>query len=219
MANTSPSFFKFYADISGIPNRIDHSTGDLQTTVIGMVSVSKRSIKAILDELKTIYPDYWDKKGHQLNAKKLEDIVRFFNQRNVKMVTIQFEKEDWGKYRSMYPHETGLGEKVMAILYFYVLKHLAFRSFSYEAVLDNDTMFSIHQCILICNRLLKKQNFDFEIFLGHRDINAELRLPDWIAQARRKIPESNLNKYGNFIILNNNLAYIHRLFVFKSLKI
>ena len=117
MPRTSPGFFKFYADISGMPNKIDKSTGDLQTIVIGMVSVSKRSIDNIMSSLHINFPDCWEKKGHQLDANKLEGIVNFLNKRNVMMVTIQFEKDDWEKYKRLYPHETDLGEKVTAILY------------------------------------------------------------------------------------------------------
>ena len=216
MKTVSPSYFKFYTDISGVPNKIDRNTGKIQDVVLAMTSISKRSIKRILSDMEKRFPRYWDKKGHQLQKKELEIIINYLNRNNVIMLTINFETKDWIKYRTMYPQETHLGEKVMSILYFFILKYLAKPMFMYESVCDNDTNFGIHQSIVICKRLLNMHGFDFDITLGHRDINPELRLPDWVAQARRKIPLKNFEKYEKFFILKNKLYKPYRNIVFKS---
>jgi len=213
----SSSYFKFYTDNSGVPYTKD-ITGDYQKLVIGFASVSKNHIKSLINSIEQKYPRYWNKKGSQLDSKELEIIINYLDKNHVMMLTIMFEHKDWDKYRQMYPDETNLGEKVMAILYFFILKNLAKKKFMHEAVLCHDTNFGIVQSIVECKRLLNMNHYDFDITVGHRKINPELRLPDWIAQARRKIPEYKLKKYKNFIILKNKLPKLYRLLIFKSLK-
>jgi len=216
MRSTLPSYFKFYADISGIPNTVNKKTGDIQDVVLAMTSVSKRSIKPLLFDIEKRYPRYWNRKGHQLESKELEIIVNYLNKNDILMFTINFDKKDWAKYRKLYPNETDLGPKVMGILYYFILKYFAKKKFMYEAVCCHDTMFDVHQSIVLCKRLLRKIDMDFDITVGYRDINPELRLPDWIAQARRKIPIENLERYDNFYILKNRLYKKYRDFLFKS---
>jgi len=119
-----PSYFKFYTDVSGNPYTRDSDSGDYEKVIIGLVSISKNHISNIINSFKQKFSSYWDLKGNQLNPKELEDIVDFLDKNHVMMLTIMFEHEDWDKYRQMYPHETNFGEKVMAILYFLILKNL-----------------------------------------------------------------------------------------------
>lgn len=120
------SFFKFYSDNSGVPYNKDKKTGEYEAVVIGLTSISRNHIKNLLDKIKQKFPDYWDLKGNQLKADELELIIKFLDRNHVMMLTVMFEHDDWDKYRKMYPHETHFGEKVMAILYFFIIKHLAF---------------------------------------------------------------------------------------------
>ena len=215
----APSYFRYYTDVSGIPCTRDCNTGNYQDVIIGMASISKNYIDTLITSFKQKYPSYWDKKGNQLNKKELENIINFLDKNHVMMLTIIFEHKDWDKYRQMYPNETNFREKVMAILYFFILKKLVKKKFIHEAVLDNDTNFGIFQCIICCKRLLNMYDYNIDITLGHREINPELRFADWIAQARRKISIKHLSKYNNFIILKNRLPHPLIILIFKSQKV
>lgn len=197
------SFIKFLIDISGTPKK--NNFGKYEKVIIACVSIDQYNFDDVIRRFKDKFPDYWHKKGHQLSSNKLEEIVAFFNEENIRMITIHFNRSDWNKYKEKYSGETKFEEKIMSILYFYVLKKVAFKNYKYLALIDNDASFDIKQTIVMCQRIAREREYNFEISFGYIDINPELRFPDWIASARRKIPLKKLQKYEHFLILKNNL--------------
>ncbi|MFQ5885156.1 MAG: hypothetical protein ACE5IO_08675 [Thermoplasmata archaeon] len=75
------------------------------------------------------------------------------------------------------------------------------------------------QSIVICKNLARHNNYHFDVTFGFRDVNAELRFPDWVASARKKVPPENLKKYKHFIILKNRLAPQYLLRVLKKVSL
>ena len=211
------AFIKFLGDISGIPKK-NTKTKKYENVMIGVVTVNKFTIKNDLKDIQNKFPSYWNKKGNQLTDNQLEKIIDYLNKKNMKMITVHFYKSDWDKYRKKYINEANFEEKVMSILYFYALKFSARSKYRYNALLDNDTNFGIIQCTKICNRLLREQHLNIEISFGYREVHEELRLPDWVAQARKKIAIKKLNKYKNFYILENKMPKMYLLKTFKSIK-
>ncbi len=151
--------------------------------------------------------------------RQLEDVVDFLNGENVRMITIHFDDVDWQKYKAMYPSESHFEEKIMAILYYYVLRRVARKDYIYPTLLDNDTSFKISQSIATCNRLARYFGHRFNTSFGYINVNPELRFPDWIASARRKLSHGTLAKYKHFIAVRNRLAPHHLLITMKRASI
>jgi len=154
--------------------------------------------------------------GERSRDRYLEEIIDFLNKEKIRMITVQFDKEDWDKYKLKYPLEGNLEEKIMSILYYYVLKKTSSKSYIYQAVLDFDTSFDIHQSVKLCQRIARERRYNFKTSFGYLDVNEELKLADWVASARRKIDIDILENYENFIILKNNLPYYHLNRVIKK---
>lgn len=214
MANHKLSFIKYFVDISGTPK--PDNNGKYDKVIVGCASVDQYKISDILQQMESDFPISFKKKGHKLRPRDLEEIIDFLNKEKVRMITVQFEKEDWKKYRSKYLQEAHMEEKVMSILYYYVLKKKSLKSYIYQAVLDSDTSFDIHQSVRLCQRIARERKYNFKMSFGYLDINEEIKLADWIASARRKIDIETLKNYENFIILKNNLPFYHLNRVFKE---
>lgn len=217
MPKKQKSYIEFLVDVSGIPKR--DASGNYQKVIIASTSFNMFNLDDVMDAFKGQFFNYWEKKGHQLSAHKLEEIIDFLNQENVRMTTIHFDIPDWEKYKTEYQNEANLEEKIMGILYFYVLKKIAWKEFIYRVLVDNDSTFNIRQSIIVCQRLARAHNYDFNISFGYRDINPELRFPDWVASARRKIDPSNFAKYKYFIILKNQLPPYYLIKIFKRVRL
>ena len=214
MPNPKLSFIKYFVDISGTPKPDDQ--GNYQKVIVGCVSIDQYKLSGILQQIESDFPILCNKKGHKLKPRQLEEIIGFLNKEKVRMITVQFDKEDWEKYRLKYAQESHREEKIMSVLYYYVLKKKSLKSYIYQAVLDSDTSFDIHQSVRLCQRIARERKYNFKISFGYSDINEEIKLADWIASARRKIDIETLEKYENFIILKNNLPAYHLNRVFKE---
>ena len=209
--------FQFFVDISGVPKR--DRCGDFQKVIVSCVSFNVFTLKNKIEAFREKFPTYWDKKGHQLTKYQLEEIVSFLDQQGVRMTTVHFDPEDWIKYKGEYPNESHIEEKIMGILYFYVMKWVAREGYIYPVIVDTDTTFSIKQSILICQRLARSQNLTFDVSFGYVETHPELRFADWVASARRKIYPLDLNNYHHFMILRNKLPPMYLFNVFKKVRL
>jgi len=202
------SFIRFLVDISGTP-KPDKKSGNYQKVIIANTSIDRYNFDTVSDEFKEEFPSYWNKKGHKLQPHRLEEIVDFLNRKNIRMITVQFDVPDWEKYKAKYISEGHLEEKIMGILYYYVLKRVASKKHKYSALIDFDTQFDIKESITIVQRIARERNYNFDINFGYIDINPELKFPDWVASAARKCTSDDLKKYKHFIMLKNFLPYYH----------
>lgn len=209
------SFINYYIDISGVPKQ--DKRGNYQKVIVACASVNQYTISEIMERMKIEFPEYWNKKGHKLNDSELETIIGFINKEKIRMITVQFDKPDWEKYKSKYPSEARIEEKIMSILYYYVLKKKSNKSSIYRAIIDFDTTFGIKESVTLLQRTARERGYKFRTSFGYLAINEEIKLPDWIASARRKIDDDTLNKYENFFILKNNLPSYNLNRVFKRL--
>ena len=214
MPRPQRSFIQFLVDISGVPR--PGPSGTHGPLIMACVSVDTFKLDDMMNTFRNQFPSIWDKKGHQLSMRQLEDVVDFLNGENVRMITIRFDDVDWQRYKAMYPGEGHFEEKVMAILYYYVLRRVAWKDYLYPVLVDNDTSFKISQSIVICNRLARYFEHRFDISFGYLSVNPELRFPDWIASARRKLSHPTLAKYKHFIIVRSHLAPQHLLISMKK---
>jgi hypothetical protein len=145
-------FIKFIGDISGVPQK-NRKTKSYENVIIAIVSINKYTIKDDLNIIKRTFPECWDKNGHQLTSEQLINLLELFYQIGFKIATVNFDISDWDKYKIKYRNESNLEEKIMSILYFYVLKHFARYNLPYDVILDNDTNFGIVHSIKLCQRL------------------------------------------------------------------
>jgi len=211
------NFLKFFVDITGVPKR--NRSGSYEDVTISSVSVNTYKLEEIFNELEHRFPGCAKKKGHNLQATQLMDIIEFLNAHDIRMTTVTFEKDDWKYYRKEYPNESNIEEKIMGILYFYTIKRVAWKNYEYQVLVDNDTSFNIKQSILICQRLARMHDYHFNVTFGYLDLNQELIFPDWVASARRKIHPSTLNNHRHFTILKNDLPKYCLLRVFKHVTL
>ena len=217
MLKNQISMLHFFVDISGVPKR--EKGGDFQKVIVSCVSFNVFTLEKTIEAFREKFPTYWDQKGHQLTKYQLEEIVSFLDQQEVRMITVHFDPEDWIKYKGEYPNESHREEKIMGILYFYAMKWIARKGYIYPVIVDNDTTFSIKQAIVICQRLARSQNLDFNVSFGYIETHPELRFADWVASARRKIDPSILNNYHHFMILRNKLPPMYLFNVFKKVRL
>lgn len=200
-------------DISGVPKR--DSSGNFETVILASTSVNVYKVEKLKEEFRNQFPGHWNKKGRQLSADKLEEIVAFLNQENVRMTTVHLDAEDWDTYKAKYKGEAHFEEKIMGILYFYVLKWVAWKGRLHPALLDYDSSFGIIQSITTCKNLARANDYHFDVSFGHIPVNPELRFPDWIASARKKIDLDSLKKYKHFKVLRN---YLDRRYLLRVMK-
>jgi len=209
------SFINYYIDISGVPKQDKH--GNYQKVIVACASVNQFTIPEIIERMKTEFSGYWNKKGHRLNAGELEPIIDFMNKEEIRMITVQFDKPDWEKYKLKYSSEAHIEEKIMSILYYYVLKKKSYKTSIYRAIIDFDTSFDIKESITLLQRTARERGYKFKTSFGYLEINEEIKLPDWIASARKKIDDDTLNKYEHFVILKNDLPPYNLNRAFKTL--
>jgi hypothetical protein len=210
------SFINYYVDISGVPKQDKH--GNYQKVIVACASVNQFTLPEIIERMKTEFPEYWNKKGHQLNDIELEQLISFINKEKIRMITVQFDKLDWEKYKIKYSSEAHIEEKIMSILYYYVLKKKSNKTSIYKTIIDFDTSFNIKESIIILQRTARERGYKFMTSFGYLEINEEIKLPDWIASARKKIDDITLNKYEHFLTLKNDLPYYNINRAFKKLS-
>lgn len=210
-------FIDFYIDVSGNPKP---SKGKgYEDIVISAVTFNSFTFDDVNRRFQARFNKIYDKKGHKLKDDALLEMVQFLNEEEVRMITIPYGKLDWEKIRSEYINEANLEEKVMALLYFYLIKKIARKGYAYSVTFDNDTTFGIKQTMKLLKRLLRQNNFNIQMSFNYRDLENGLRYPDWIAQSLRKCDRSELEKNRHYIILKNHFPNYYKLTVFKSVKI
>lgn len=118
------------------------------------------------------------------------------------MASISFTTNDWITMNSLYPRKAHLNAKILGILYFALLRKVAFRNMKANLITCTESGINIVKVHETIQKLSRSQNFIFDISHSLERLNPIIKIADYIASAGRNAKKSKLKTYSNFKILD-----------------
>jgi hypothetical protein len=185
---------------------IDVSGSPYYHTYFGLVSFNVFTKDDILDDLFDQFPQYLNKKGKNLNKYDFIAIIRFLNQRNVKMFVLPITANDWRYYKSKYGTDHEFLQKISGITYFFLFKNIARKNNRYSVVSCAEKQLGkINRVFHHCERLGNINNIKFNFYHGHDYDNRGVKIADFIAHSWRKLKLSDITSFTNYKIIKQRL--------------
>ena len=177
---------EFFLDISGEPEK---------NTNIGLVSFSKNSKDRFIDELFETYPEYEEKKGAQLKKDDHLNIIKFLNERKVRMTVLNFNKNDWKYYKNLYGNPHDYKVKMCSVLYFSLIKTIAWRNKRYSIVSCVESQVgNIEKVFVNCIKLANLYGLKFDLYYSSGEYNRGVKIADYIAYSYKLLKDKEINK-------------------------
>ena len=189
----------FVIDVSGTP---------YGKVIMGLVSFNTNLINEILKAFKREFPQLRrsKRKGSKLAKNELKKIIEFLDQRKVRMVSICFNAEDWKYYKSKYGDRAHFKERIFGILYFMLLREIAYTNYKYRVTVCEESFIKIEKVLDTCRRLAKANKYEFDLSTGYAKFDELIRFADYVASAQRKIDAKDLKQFKYYKILNNEIS-------------
>lgn len=188
--------FQIAIDVSGHP---------LEKVIIGLIKLSLLDINKIMRNFKKSFPQYWRKKGYNLNHENLKEILEFLNNNKVQMRVLHFSGNDWHFYKSKLSKKGYVEEKIFGILYFKLLEDVTKEYNNYTVITCIESFMNINQVLNACNKLAKMKHRFFDFSFGHAKLNQAIKLADYVASSGRKLKKDDLKVYKNFKIIDKKI--------------
>jgi len=118
------------------------------------------------------------------------------------MASISYTSNDWIAMDSLYPNKANLNNKILGILYFTILRKIAFRNMKANIITCSETGINIVKVHDTIQKLANYQDFIFDISQSIERLNPIIKIADYIASARRKVKKTKLETYANYKIIN-----------------
>ncbi|MBI4177151.1 MAG: hypothetical protein HY516_02190 [Candidatus Aenigmarchaeota archaeon] len=190
---------KIAIDISGVP---------YDKIFIGSISSPTYSItkieKEFSEHLKEFERSKW--KGVKLDATDLERIIRFFDERKIRMRSISISQQDWVNYKRNYGEEAFFKERLIAIYYFTLLRQMTFpeskQELKYDIVFCEESWMNINKALDSCRRISNSFNRNFDFSVSNAKHTKLLKFADYIAASHRKINAETLRNFNYFRTIN-----------------
>lgn len=157
----------------------------------------------LLDEFFRKYPLYKKKKGRELNHQDYINIIKFFDEKKVKMLVFSRTIADWSYYNKLYKTQHEYKEKICGLIYFYLLNHMAWPDCRYDIISCVESQIGdIHRVFHHCDRLhnITKNNpyYNFEFnYLHSTDKHSRgVKIADFIASSAKFFKIKDLSKFN-----------------------
>ncbi len=180
---------------------IDSAGARPERVVIGLVSFNSATKDSILDDFFRTFPDFVKRKGRNLTLPELKSVLSFLNQRKVRMATRSFSPNDWLWMGSNYGDRAYCRDKIYGMLYFQVIRTIAWKGFRYSVTTCVESHSNILRIQKYCNRLAEFNNIRLEFSQGIDSMNRYLKIADLVASAGRRLKRDYLRKIENFKVV------------------
>lgn len=183
---------------------------------IGLVSFETSRYNALIQEFNQLFLEFrrTRNKGCTLKQSQLKNIIGFLDKRKVHMVVLQFGGEDWRYYKEKYGEKGFFKEKIIACLYFLVLKKLTRINHKCCVIVDNDSWMKVIKATSMCKKLAKANKYDFDFSIGYATQDDRIRIVDFVATSFDKLDRKYLNTLKYYKIMNSEIPgeYLKKLF-------
>jgi len=200
--------FNYFIDVSGAP---------LDKTVVGLASFNPHHISRISKEFKREFPKISRSKlkGAELGQNELEGIMHFLDANDVRTRAITFSSGDWSSNKRRFGDSAYFKERMMAVLYFKLLKDLTKPGLKYTIVMCKESYMDTEKASETLRRLSRANHMDYDISLSIVKQNSTLRFADFVASAGRKVQSTKLDKLKHYKTIPSDLEEAHLRKVFK----
>ena len=201
MAKGISSRYNFYVDMSGQPYQDD--------LFIGGVFVNELFDGHFIKGFYKEFPELrsFKKKATNLSEEKLRGVMDYLEKKKVKSVCIKFHKYKLNKlHREILERKNKFRkrdiktlfkfkEKIIGILYYYLIKPIAWSKWHYGFEACIESHMDIHAVLGILNNLSHRDGYLLHPRYNIRRIQHMLKFADFVAGAGRKLSDDVLSSY------------------------
>lgn len=168
----------FVIDVSGQP---------YEKTTIGLGSFIIDRQNKLLKEFYKKFPDFKKSrnKGCVLKETELQNILKFLNKEKIHMTTTTIKGDYWRALKKKYSNKARFKEKIMACLYFMILKKKSKQHFPHQVIIDKDSFMDLYKLIDYINLLANANKYDFSVSISRAKDNDLIRIVDYIAASHK----------------------------------
>lgn len=199
------SGYTFYVDMSGQPYNDD--------LYIGGIFINDAYVSQFLKEFygQFSYLRRFDKKSTTLPQEKIKQVIEYLDNKKVRMICLKFHKHKLKKYyndlcqkknKFNYKRKIKLykfKEKIIGALYFYLIKHLAWKRWHYGFECCIESHMRILDVLHALNKLSRRDGYLIHSRYNHRRNQHMLKFADFIAGAGRKLDDCVLKNFKYLI--------------------
>jgi len=203
--NNKISGYTFYVDMSGQPSGDD--------LYIGCIFINDSYVGQFLNEFYKAFPYLrrFNKKSTTLSPEKIKEVINYINDKKIRMICLKFHKHKLNKYyreisetknKFNYGRKIKLykfKEKIIGTLYFYLIKHLAWKRWHYGFECCIESHLRILDVLHALNKLSRRDGYVIHSRYNHRRNQHMLKFADFIAGAGRKLDDSVLKNFKYLI--------------------
>lgn len=202
--------YRHYIDVSGSIGYDD--------IFIGNILFNEKYRSKFLHDFYEAYPELnsFNKKGSVLNEDKLLEIIKFMNERRIRMVCLKFPfykykrvlREAEQKFNSLFREGANISfprERVMSPLYFYLLRENSRKNYGYEGQVCAETQIQIDKVLRRLSQIAYNNAYNFSLSLNHRRNQHMLKFADFVASAGRRIDEYLLKPLKYYKIISPDI--------------
>lgn len=203
---------------------IDMSGTPQDDIYVGLILFTEGYKKRFLQEFHKKFPatmDY-DTKSNQISNDTLYEILRFFDEKRLRMVCYHFKNFRWKeherklnsiiqeinpnhKYRTNF---YSFREKIIGILYYYAITQIGLRGISYRVTVCHETHLNIWEVLKTVKKIAQRDSSDLRLGTNIRAVEHLLKMADYVAGANRHLELFKLEHIGHHTILNDPIRNI-----------
>ncbi|MBR9703128.1 DUF3800 domain-containing protein, partial [Candidatus Woesearchaeota archaeon] len=200
--------YKHYTDISGtLKSRRDD-------IIIGSILFNDRFKPSFREQFYAEFASLrsFKKKGTNLKEDKLKEIIKFMNNKNIKMSSVYLprhiinncerrvkaliakKKHIRGKHVSI----RSFHERLIGLAYFQALKPFSKKNYPYDSFFCQETQFQMQEPFSVIMRMGHKTNYFFRPAMVPRRTEHMIKFADFVASAKKKVDSFLLGPLKNY---------------------
>lgn len=201
-----PIPLEFNIDVSGSPG---------ETQSYGLVSFNLINKHEIIENFFQEFPEVNYTKGHQLDRHRIQEMIEYLNERNVRMVVVIFPKNKWSYFSRILGNQHEFLEKIAGIL-FYTLMYPVIRKdsrYSVSTCIENQ-LGKIERVMHHCNRIMNTRRVELDFVFSRGTYNRGVKIADIIAYSGHVLKEKNVKGIKNYYRIKRDIPdwQIRRIF-------
>lgn len=186
-----------------------------ETQSYGLVSFNLINKHEIIEGFFNEFPEVNYTKGHQLSRYRILEMVRYLNERNVRMVVLIFPKNKWSFFRRILGDQHEFLEKIAGILFFMLMHPVTRREsrYSVSTCVENQ-LGKIERVMHHCSRLMNTNRVELDFVFSRGTYNRGVKIADIIAYSGHVIKEKNISDIKNYHRIKRDISdwHISRIF-------
>jgi len=201
---------------------------------VGLVLFNDNYKPYFLNDFYREFPNLrpYNAKSTRLDSDTLFGILKFFDEKRLRMVCYHFRDFEWKKHErrinelyseisSNHKYRTNLHqfrEKIIGILYFYAITQIGIKNDEYHVTMCSESNVDIWTISSTIKFLAKKEGWKINTAVNIRKIEHLLKMADYVAGANRKVEEFKLKTISRHILLKDPIKDIDLKRVFHIWK-